>query len=78
MNIDEAERICICRKCPSYFNCGEKLAFCLWESGKSKCIIIERGCICPGCPVQQKMKLVHEYYCIRGSEINQLTKKKEG
>ncbi len=24
--------------CPSYFDCGEKLAFCMWEEGKSICI----------------------------------------
>ena len=77
MNIDEAEKICVCRTCPSYFDCGERLAFCLWESGKSKCMMIERGCICPGCPVQQQMGLLHEYYCTRGSEKEQPALKKE-
>ena len=77
MNIEEAERICICRMCPSYFDCGEKLAFCLWESGVSKCIKTESGCICPGCPVLQQLGLLHEYYCTRGSEKNLNAPKKE-
>ena len=34
MNQEQAVKTCICGSCPSYFNCGEKLAFCLWESGK--------------------------------------------
>ena len=43
MDWDEAEKLCICRMCPSYFECGEKLPFCMWESGKSKCIKMEVG-----------------------------------
>jgi hypothetical protein len=68
MNLDKASNICICGSCPTYFNCGEKLAFCLWESGKSKCMISEVGCICPGCPVQQELGFQKIYYCTRGSE----------
>jgi hypothetical protein len=71
MNLDKASKICICGSCPSYFNCGEKLAFCLWESGKSKCIISEVGCICPGCPVQQELGFQKIYYCTRGSDKKQ-------
>lgn len=76
MNFYESERICTCRSCPTYFDCGEKLAFCLWESGKSKCIITERGCVCPGCPVQQQNGFLNEYYCTRGSEKRQIALKK--
>jgi hypothetical protein len=68
MNRDEAEKACICRMCPSYFDCGEKLAFCMYESGQSRCIKSEIGCVCPGCPVQEKMHYQHVYYCTRGSE----------
>lgn len=64
----DADKICICRMCPSYFSCGEMLAFCVPEAGKSKCIRVERGCVCPGCPVQQRLHYQHVYYCTRGSE----------
>ena len=68
MNQKQAAIICICQSCPSYFNCGEKLAFCLWGSGKSKCIISEVGCICPGCPVQRELSHQKIYYCTKGNE----------
>jgi hypothetical protein len=68
MDQEQASKICICGSCPSYFNCGEKLAFCLCESGKSKCMKSEVGCICPGCPVQQELGFQKIYYCTRGSE----------
>jgi hypothetical protein len=74
MNQEQASKICICGSCPSYFNCGEKLAFCLWQSGKSKCIISEVGCICPGCPVQQELGYQKIYYCTRGNENIQAVK----
>jgi hypothetical protein len=67
MTRPEAQKICICGKCPSYKKCGEAWAFCLIESGKSKCITDENGCICPGCPVQLQSDFSNEYYCIRGS-----------
>lgn len=73
MNQEQASKICICGSCPTYFNCGEKLAFCLYESGKSKCIIHEMGCICPGCPVQQELGFSKIYYCIRGSNKSQVS-----
>ncbi len=68
MNKDQGSKECICRMCPTYFDCGEKLAFCLGDGGKSKCILVERGCICPGCPVQAKTLFQHVYYCTLGSE----------
>ncbi len=64
----EALKICICTSCPTYVECAEEWAFCLIESGKSKCIKDENGCICPGCPVQSKLGFSHEYYCTKGSE----------
>lgn len=66
MDRKEANRICICRRCPSYLDCREEIAFCI--AGKSKCIREEKGCLCPGCPVQGKMGFKHAYYCTRGSE----------
>lgn len=74
MNHDEAIRQCICKTCPSYFECGEKIAFCLYESGKSKCIVSEVGCVCPGCPVQLEMSFKKVYYCTRGSAEEQNNK----
>lgn len=63
-----AESLCICRSCPTYFDCGEKLAFCLYETGASKCIAVERGCTCPGCPVYETAGFKLDLYCIAGSE----------
>ena len=74
MDRNKALTLCVCRMCPSYFDCGEPLAFCLAESGKSQCITTERGCMCPGCPVQTEMRLKHDYYCIYGPEKKQSQK----
>lgn len=68
MNRKEAEEACICGDCPTHADRGEPLAFCMWDSGKSRCIKEENGCICPDCPVQVEMHFEHEYYCTRGSE----------
>lgn len=56
---------CICGKCPSWVECGEKGGFCL--VGRSDCITEKKGCICPDCPVTKKMRLKWGYYCIEGS-----------
>ena len=68
MDWEKAQGMCICTVCPSYFNCGEKIAYCMPQAGKSRCIKIERGCVCPGCPVWEQMHFRHDYYCIKGSE----------
>jgi hypothetical protein len=68
VNKKEAEDACICSDCPTYVDCHEPLAFCMWDAGKSKCIKEENGCICPDCPVQTDMHFGHEFYCTRGSE----------
>jgi hypothetical protein len=75
MDRDKAQKMCVCRMCPTYFDCGEPIAFCVAESGKSKCITIESGCVCPGCPVQTAMRFEHDYYCIHGPEKEQSLKK---
>lgn len=56
---------CICAMCHSYVDCGESMEYCLPEMNVSKCIKEEHGCICPDCPVFEKMKLDRKYYCIR-------------
>jgi len=71
MDRKEAEGACICNACPTYVDCGEPLAYCVWDKGKSKCIKDENGCICPDCPVQIDMKLGHDFYCTRGTEKEQ-------
>jgi len=68
MERDEAEEICICPECPSYVNCREHVAFCLSESGQSACIQQQRGCICNGCPVHDRLDFRYGYYCLEGSE----------
>jgi hypothetical protein len=71
MDWEKAQEMCICPACPSYFNCGEKIAYCMPLAGKSRCIKTERGCVCPGCPVWEKMHFQRDYYCINGSENGQ-------
>ena len=68
---------CICKKCPSYVECGEAVGYCLL--GKSTCITEKKGCICPDCPVTKKMGLKWGYYCISGSakEMMEAEKKAE-
>jgi len=64
----EAQKICICGTCPTWIKCGEAWAYCLIESGKSKCIKEEKGCVCPACPVQSQEGFTDQYYCTKGSE----------
>jgi hypothetical protein len=64
--------LCICTMCPSYIACEEEIAYCLAVSGKSTCIREEQGCLCPGCPVREEEGFSHVYFCIRGSETEQL------
>ena len=71
MDWEQAQGLCICPGCPSYFNCGEKIAYCMPQAGKSKCIKMEQGCICPGCPIWEQMHFQYNYYCIKGNEKGQ-------
>lgn len=66
--LSKAESLCICKDCPTYFDCDEPLAFCFYDKGVSSCITVEHGCICPGCPVSRKAGLKFDFYCTRGSE----------
>ncbi len=71
--MEEAKKICkeYCGRCPTHQGTGEtELVFC--GIGKSKRIKSEKGCICPGCPIQRNMSLRWDYYCIRGSAKEQL------
>lgn len=63
----EAQGMCICPQCPTYFDCDEPLAFCHYEEGASSCIKVRNGCICGGCPVQKADGNKWSYYCIEGN-----------
>lgn len=67
----QAVGLCICRMCPSYVDCDEEIGYCVAESGNSRCIGNEQGCLCPGCPVQEQEDFQHVYYCTRGSDAGQ-------
>jgi hypothetical protein len=71
MDRNEAVRLCLCRICPSFVDCKEEISFCMAVNNKSRCITKEKGCLCPGCPVQDQEGFSHVYYCIRGSEKEQ-------
>jgi hypothetical protein len=72
MDFAQAQLECICRMCPTYIDCGEKLAFCMPATSKSLCIKLENGCLCPGCPVQDAQNFKHEYYCTKGDDKSQI------
>lgn len=71
MDREAANARCICDKCPTYFDCGEPLAFCFYDEGASACITVERGCICPGCPVYRTSNFTLDFYCVQGGERKQ-------
>jgi hypothetical protein len=66
----ELDKICFCGRCPTYAGTGEKkLTFCV--IGKSTIIKKDKGCLCPGCPVQKAMVLRWDRYCLKGSGMEQ-------
>ncbi|MDD1696632.1 MAG: DUF2769 domain-containing protein [Methanoregula sp.] len=71
MDRKQAIGLCICRMCPSFVDCKEEIAFCLAENNKSSCIKEEKGCLCPGCPVQAEEDFQYVFYCTRGSQSYQ-------
>ncbi len=69
---EEMKEICknYCGECPSYTGTGEtELVFC--STGSSAIIKVEKGCLCPNCPVTRMMSLRWEFYCTRGSAKEQ-------
>jgi hypothetical protein len=71
MDRSAAVKLCMCRMCPSFVDCKEEISFCMAVNSRSRCIKKESGCLCPGCPVQDREGFSHVYYCIRGSEKEQ-------
>jgi len=72
--IAENHSRCICGPCPSYNECmraEDGLLFCF--IGKTRnCTFGMKGCSCPVCPVHKDKALKKAYYCIRGSEEEQV------
>ena len=71
--IEANKSLCTCPDCPTYNECAQEkgeLFYC--ALGKSPtCITKELGCICPSCPITEKMGLTNEYFCIKGTEREQ-------
>jgi hypothetical protein len=72
--IVENRKRCICEPCPSYNECmraGDRLLFCI--TGKTgNCTFGMKGCSCPTCPFRKARSFKKAYYCIRGSEEEQV------
>ena len=62
----ELEKKCVCKSCPSFIECKEKILYCLL--GKSECIKEIKVCICGGCPVHQELGLKKGAYCVHGKD----------
>ena len=65
--------LCTCPSCPSYNECAQEkgeLFYCAMGASPT-CITKELGCICPACPITEKMGLTHEYFCVKGTEREQ-------
>lgn len=72
--VAELSKLCTCATCPTYKGTGEtKLLFC--ALGKSAVIKNEKECICPACPVTPAVELKWNFYCTRGSGLQQGRKK---
>ena len=61
------KRLCACVRCPTFIGTSETAIF-FCGIGKSSIITEEKGCLCPDCPVTEKMGLLNMYYCKLGSE----------
>ncbi len=76
VNDTEANRKkCICPGCPSYpHECTGELLYC--STGKSRCDIQAKGCICNFCPVWFENKLDSLYFCDKKDVGSILMRKK--
>ncbi len=65
--------MCVCPGCPTHTDCAKgakEVLFCaLGES--FHCISIDKGCICPTCPVTSQLGLTRDRYCMKGDEAHQ-------
>ncbi len=71
--IEDNKTLCICPDCPTYNECAQEKGEIFYCSmGKSPtCITKGLGCICPACPITEKMGLTHDYFCTKGTEREQ-------
>ncbi len=68
--------LCDCPNCPTYNECAQEkgeVLYCILGASPT-CITEELGCVCPACPVWEKMDLSHEYFCTKGTEKEQREK----
>ncbi|HIH04533.1 MAG TPA: DUF2769 domain-containing protein [Methanoregulaceae archaeon] len=72
-NPEQLRQECICPECPTYTPCArdaQELLYCV--AGRSpRCITEDLGCICPTCPVADRIGLEHLTFCLLGSEAAQ-------
>ncbi len=71
--IMELRNMCMCPNCPTYTSCArsaEEKLFCS-TGGSFRCIIEDKGCLCPECPVTDAMGLTHTRFCMNGDEFKQ-------
>jgi hypothetical protein len=72
-NTEANKALCICPDCPSYNDCAKKndeIYYCGFGRSPS-CITKEVGCICPACPITEKLGLTKQFFCTRGTEREQ-------
>jgi hypothetical protein len=71
--IADNKALCICPDCPTYNECAQKKgeAFYCALGRSPTCITKEAGCICAACPITEKVGLINEYFCTKGSEKEQ-------
>ena len=70
---EQLRQECICPQCPTFTPCAgdaQERIYCV--AGRSpSCITEDLGCICPTCPVTDKIGLEHLTFCLLGSEAMQ-------
>ncbi len=71
--VEDNKGLCICPDCPTYNECAQKKGEVFYCGlGRSPaCVTKEEGCICPACPITEKMGLTNLYFCTRGTEREQ-------
>ena len=69
----EGMNLCICSDCPTYNDCAKNAMeglFCA-HGTSFHCILQEKDCICPSCPITEQYGLTRNFFCTRGAEATQ-------